>query len=944
MIFFLLAIMRAHADITTFTAEVFTTSDCSGDPVKTYAETGVPENTCANVDGGNERAILTCYGTSSAIFETYGTAEDCTSSYTMRKTLSIDECISDDAGQFYKLTALEGCDGTEGVNIDYLGVYPGSSGSGYIGAAQVAFNMSHATILYSGLQGDSTCDTGPTASSNSCGIHIHLGLSCEDSSLPGGHYYGGSVSSDPWTSVVYSASNGRVVVDFGTSVDAVNNRVLVLHNSQGDRVTCAQISTGIPVQSTVTVSDLGAYPGSSETAYTGTVIVSMVDSKVTLGYTGLTGDSGCDDGPSDAGNSCGIHIHSGTSCEDSSLPGGHYHGGSVSSDPWTDVVYKGASGTVTVDVGTTPADTISRVLVLHNEAGARITCMEISSGNVDSGSVTISDLGSYPGSSVDAYTGSAIVSMSGTSVTIEYNGLSGDPTCDDGPSDDANSCGLHIHLGNSCDDSSLPGGHYYGGDITSDPWTDVVYSGSEGAVTVNVGTSPSAINNRVLVLHNKAGGRVTCARVAIGNPETAVVSITDLGIYPGSSGSGFEGSSMVSYVDNKVTIGYTGLVGDAECDNGPREGIANSCGIHIHSGTSCEDASLPGGHYYGGSVSTDPWTDVVYSGSSGTVTVDMGTSPSDVDNRVLVLHNADGSRATCMRVSSGTPSVGLVEISDLGTYPGQSDTYVGTVMVSIVDNKVTLGYSGLSGDSACENGPTSDGNSCGLHIHSGNSCEDTSLPGGHYYGGSVYTDPWTNVVYKDASGTVTVDMGTSLDAVNNRVLVLHDSTGARQTCMRIDVGSAPTTAMYDITELGAYPGTDATYAGSAKISFTDNKVTIGFTGLEGDAACANGPVDDTPNSCGIHLHQGDCDSAADVGGHYYGGDVTSDPWTNVVYSGSSGTVTVDYGLSPSDAAGRSLVVHNSAGDRVTCAKYGESSSAMTFSLMIFGIITALFNL
>ena len=80
--------------------------------------------------------------------------------------------------------------------------------------------------------------------------------------------------------------------------------------------------------------------------------------------------------------------------------------------------------------------------------------------------------------------------------------------------------------------------------------------------------------------------------------------------------------------------------------------------------------------------------------------------------------------------------------------------------------------------------------------------------------------------------------------------------------------------------------------------------------------------------------EGDCDSADDVGGHYYGGDVTSDPWTNVVYSGSSGTVTVDYGLSPSDAAGRSLVVHNSAGDRVTCAKYGESSSAMTFSLMV----------
>ena len=41
---------------------------------------------------------------------------------------------------------------------------------------------------------------------------------------------------------------------------------------------------------------------------------------------------------------------------------------------------------------------------------------------------------------------------------------------------------------------------------------------------------------------------------------------------------------------------------------------ANSCGIHIHSGMTCTGNAL--GHYYTGSVTTDPWTTIAYTSTS----------------------------------------------------------------------------------------------------------------------------------------------------------------------------------------------------------------------------------------------------------------------------------------------------------------------------------------
>ena len=80
----------------------------------------------------------------------------------------------------------------------------------------------------------------------------------------------------------------------------------------------------------------------------------------------------------------------------------------------------------------------------------------------------------------------------------------------------------------------------------------------------------------------------------------------------------------------------------------------NSCGIHIHAGTSCSADAL--GHYYTGSVTSDPWTTIAYTSSgsatSGMLSVDTGDT--DVSGRSMIIHAYDGSRIACAILTSST--------------------------------------------------------------------------------------------------------------------------------------------------------------------------------------------------------------------------------------------------------------------------------------------------
>merc|ERR1712046_564712 len=91
----------------------------------------------------------------------------------------------------------------------------------------------------------------------------------------------------------------------------------------------------------------------------------------------------------------------------------------------------------------------------------------------------------------------------------------------------------------------------------------------------------------------------------------------------------------------------TGL--DPTCTAGAGDDVTNGCGIHVHSGMTCADASLVGGHYYSSALSSDPWANVVYvadstSASVGHTVVTTGLTLDAIVGHAFVVHHSDGSR------------------------------------------------------------------------------------------------------------------------------------------------------------------------------------------------------------------------------------------------------------------------------------------------------------
>jgi hypothetical protein len=277
----------------------------------------------------------------------------------------------------------------------------------------------------------------------------------------------------------------------------------------------------------------------------------------------------------------------------------------------------------------------------------------------------IFNLGVYPGHQGSTPTGSASLKFFGkTSVVINYELENVDPACTKPDPNTANSCGIHIHEGTTCDDASLVGGHYFNKDtFASDVWSPVSFvagnsnSSTIGKVVVDYGFSAVSTLDRALVIHDHSGARVTCALLQV--PDS--VNVGDLGTYPGYAGPARPvGYANLDFQDNGVLITFNILGLESAC-SAPNASAPNSCGIHIHAGTSCADASLPGGHYFNkDTIAADPWGSVVYqtlrTSAFGTAYAQFGYPYKATRGRVLVVHDHSGARATCAIIDGGYPN------------------------------------------------------------------------------------------------------------------------------------------------------------------------------------------------------------------------------------------------------------------------------------------------
>lgn len=164
-----------------------------------------------------------------------------------------------------------------------------------------------------------------------------------------------------------------------------------------------------------------------------------------------------------------------------------------------------------------------------------------------------------------------------------------------------------------------------------------------------------------------------------------------------------------------------------------------------------------------------------------------------------------------------------------------------------------------------------------------------------------------------------------------RAFVIHElASGNRIACGVLKAGE-----MMSVASFSSYPG----YTGS--LTSVAGTVSIASSGVVSqvyswdltavDTSCTSGAGDAVSNGCGVHVHEGtSCAVANDVGGHYYSGDLSSDPWADVVYVADSsgaamGAAEVTTGVTLPDVMGKAFVVHElTKGGRIACAIVGAT--------------------
>lgn len=145
-----------------------------------------------------------------------------------------------------------------------LGKYPGYDGALEVqGSVNISVVKKVVGLAWSFTGLEQSCEAASQAlrkemnstKPNSCGLHIHEGMSCDSHDDVGGHYYHhAQYKEDPWATVVYvankdGASVGSTTVALGSHFRDIDGRALVVHDHTGGRVACGllqNVRSGTP--------------------------------------------------------------------------------------------------------------------------------------------------------------------------------------------------------------------------------------------------------------------------------------------------------------------------------------------------------------------------------------------------------------------------------------------------------------------------------------------------------------------------------------------------------------------------------------------------------------------------------------------------------------------------------------------------------------------------
>jgi hypothetical protein len=165
----------------------------------------------------------------------------------------------------------------------------------------------------------------------------------------------------------------------------------------------------------------------------------------------------------------------------------------------------------------------SYLSTVHSENGTRIGCgiiEEVDDGDSMLSTVTNELADSNVAGQVSVLTlEDSIVCYFGLAISLEpdlVSLLNPDPFLPGTDCNFTNGCGVHIHNGTSCANTTTQGGHFYGSDIV-DPWKYTMYYTTDlygdayfnGCVATGI-SDPSSFNERPFIIHANNGSRVSC--------------------------------------------------------------------------------------------------------------------------------------------------------------------------------------------------------------------------------------------------------------------------------------------------------------------------------------------------------------------------------------------------------------------------------------------------
>eukprot|EP00977_Amphora_coffeiformis_P012987 scaffold3330_cov164-Amphora_coffeaeformis.AAC.19 len=231
-----------------------------------------------------------------------------------------------------------------------------------------------------------------------------------------------------------------------------------------------------------------------------------------------------------------------------------------------------------------------------------------------------------------------------------------------------------------------------------------------------------------------------------------------------------------------------------------------ACGVSIHEGYNCTDASTQGENFFTAPVTADPWLDDIYSsdgGGMGTFSGIVTTGSADILGRVFIVHDSTGAAVACGALQEELTSsfkIYATNTAPIGTsdVTGSFTAFIGSgspdnicmygAIAGLAPNLVSFRSDGT--DCTAQYG-------CGVHVYEGTDCTNATTQGEVYFDPvDESVNPWLSVGYLSTDSNGNAEFISCVRTGNNlyqgQAFVVRGNDGSRVSCGILGQEDPPT--------------------------------------------------------------------------------------------------------------------------------------------------------